>query len=112
LEIYRDWMDLHSASIYGCTQSDYTAPVDCRLTQNGRKLYVHVYAWPFRHLRLPGLGGKIEYARLLHDGSEVQLEANEWEMEQLKLNAGECILGLPVRRPNVVVPVIELLLKE
>jgi alpha-L-fucosidase len=112
LEVYRDWMEFHSAAIYGCTQSEYEAPRDCRLTQNGSKLYVHVYAWPFRHLRLPGLGGKVAYARLLHDGSEVQLEANEWEMEQLKINSGELILGLPVRRPNVVVPVIELQLKD
>jgi alpha-L-fucosidase len=105
-------MEFHSHAIYGCTQSEFEAPRDCHLTQNGSKLYVHVYAWPFRHLRLPGLGGKVAYARLLHDGSEVQLEANDWEMEQLKLNSGELILGLPVRRPNVVVPVIELQLKD
>ncbi len=112
LGVYRDWMALHSASIYGCTQSEFAAPQACRLTQNGRKLYVHVYAWPFRHLRLPGLGGKVEYARLLHDGSEVILEGSEWELGQLSRAESDLILTLPVRKPGVVVPVIELTLKE
>jgi alpha-L-fucosidase len=112
LEVCRDWMVLHSDSIYGCSQSEFTAPHDCRLTQNGRKVYVHVYAWPFRHLRLPGLGGKVDYARFLHDGSEILLEGNQWEMGQLSVGQDDLVLGLPVRKPNVVVPVIELSLKE
>jgi len=44
-------------------QSDYTAPPDCRLTQNGNKLYVHIFAYPFKHLYLDNLAGKVEYAR-------------------------------------------------
>lgn len=111
LGAYRDWMALHSESIYGCTQSEFTPPQDCRLTQKGNKLYVHIYAWPFRHLHLYGLGGKVEYARFLHDGSEVALEANGWELEQIRVGEDELILGLPVRKPDVIVPVIELTLK-
>jgi alpha-L-fucosidase len=103
-------MALHSQGIYGCTQSAFTAPQDCRLTQNGDRLYVHVFAWPFRHLRLPGLAGKVAYARFLHDGSEVPLAGSEWETRQLSLKPGEQLLFLPVKKPDVVVPVIELTL--
>jgi alpha-L-fucosidase len=38
LDVYRDWMALHSGAIYGCTQSEFTAPQDCRLTQNGDRI--------------------------------------------------------------------------
>lgn len=111
LGVYRDWMALHSESIYGCTQSEYPTPQDCRLTQNGKKLYVHIYAWPFKFLQLRGLGGKVEYARLLHDGSEVQMNLPEWEAGQLSVADDTLLLHLPIKKPNVVVPVIELTLK-
>jgi alpha-L-fucosidase len=111
LGVYRDWMSHHGESIYGCTQSDYSVPQDCRLTQNRNKLYVNVFTWPFRGLSLPGLAGKVEYARFLHDGSEVQIEAPAWEASQLQLSPDELVLWLPVKQPDVVVPVIELSLK-
>jgi alpha-L-fucosidase len=111
LDVYRDWMEYHSAAIYGCTQSEFRTPQDCRLTQNGKKLYVHIFAWPFKHLHLPGLGGKVEFARFLHDGSEVPLTGSEWETRQLTLQPDEQLLFLPVKKPDVIVPVIELTLK-
>lgn len=111
LAVYRDWMERHSPSIYGCTQSEFRAPQDCRLTQNGKKLYVHIFAWPFKHLHLPGLGGKVEYARFLHDASEVPITGSEWETRQLTLQPDEQLLFLPVKKPEVIVPVIELTLK-
>ena len=111
LGVYRDWMVLHSEAIYGCTMSEYTAPRDCRLTQKGNKVFVHVYAWPFRVLCLEGLGGKVEYARFLHDGSEVLIHSNAWELNQLHLPESTLVLSLPVKKPEVVVPVIELTLK-
>ncbi|MEZ0396512.1 MAG: alpha-L-fucosidase [Anaerolineales bacterium] len=112
LNVYRDWMDLHADSIYGCTQSDFPAPQDCRLTQNGHRLYVHIFAWPFRSLILPGLAQRVEYARFLHDGSEVQIRPPVWEAEQLGLGADDLLLWLPVKQPEVIVPVIELTLKD
>ena len=111
LVVYRDWMEYHSASIYGCTQSAYSAPQDCRLTQNGNKLYVHVYAWPFKILSVEGLGGKVEFARFLHDGSEVLMHVSDWERGQLNITDSTLVLSLPVKKPEVVVPVIELTLK-
>jgi alpha-L-fucosidase len=112
LEVYRDWMALHSRAIYGCTQSEFTPPQDCRLTQNGDRLYVHVFAWPFRHLRLPGLAGRVAYARFLHDGSEVALSGSDWETGQLGLRPDDQLLFLPVQKPEAVVPVIELTLAD
>jgi len=111
LRIYGDWMARHSESIYGCTQSAFKEPQDCRLTQKGNKLYVHLYAWPFRHLALEGLAGKVAYARFLHDGSEVGLKVGDWYASQMQTGEGALILDLPVKQPDTVVPVVELELK-
>jgi len=111
LAVYRDWMALHSEAICGCTQSDYPAPRDCRLTQNDDKVYIHVFAWPFKHLVVPELADKVSYARFLHDGSEVALKPTEWSASQLQIGDDVLVLELPVKQPDVVVPVIELTLK-
>jgi hypothetical protein len=70
-----EWMRLHGRSIYGCTASEYTPPPDCRYTYNPdtRRLYLHLFAWPFRHVHLEGLAGKVEYAQLLNDASEIKM---------------------------------------
>jgi alpha-L-fucosidase len=111
LTVYREWMHLHSAAIYGCTRSEFTAPQDCRLTQRDDKLYVHIFAWPFRFLHLQGLADQVRYARFLHDGSEVRLSVTQWETKQIDLPSSTLTLMLPVRKPDVVVPVVELTLK-
>lgn len=105
LAVYRDWMALHGRSIYGCTQSEFAAPGHCRLTQNGKRLYAHLFSWPFKHLHLDGLAGKIEYAQLLNDASELRLR------EDADPARATLTLELPVRKPDVVVPVVELFLK-
>ena len=55
-------------------EPEFKEPRDCRLTQSedGKRLYLHLFAYPFGYLRVPGLGGKVEYAQFLHDGSEVR----------------------------------------
>ena len=103
-----EWMRLHGRSIYGCAQSPYTPPADCRYTQRGNRLYLHLFSWPFRHLVLDGLADRIEYCQLLNDGSEIP-----WRTEDVKLCLdGRVVLDLPVTRPNVAVPVIEIFLKD
>jgi len=111
-----EWMKRHSRSIYGCTQAPdgFKAPRDCRLTYNPEtnRMYVHVFAWPFVELHLDGFfKDKIEYAQLLNDASEVKVEGRpEWQQH----GAGDpnaVTLRLPVNKPNVTVPVIELYLK-
>ncbi|MBV9851515.1 MAG: alpha-L-fucosidase [Armatimonadetes bacterium] len=110
-----EWMKRHARSIYGCTQApdEFQAPQDCRLTYNPetRRLYVHVFAWPFVELHLDGFAGKVEYAQLLNDASEIKMEGRpDWQGGH-DVGAGTLTLRLPVKKPNVTVPVIELFLK-
>ena len=116
LEGIGEWMKRHSRSIYGCTQApeDVPAPQDCRLTYNPstRRLYVHVLSWPYHHLHLDGLAGRVEYAQLLNDASEVKMGMSDWHASQADTNAPKTLtLTLPTVKPNVTIPVIELFLK-
>lgn len=113
LEAYSVWLRLHSSAIYGCTQSEFQAPPDCRFTQNGKRLYLHIFNWPFRQLHLDGMKGQVEYAQLLNDGSEIPLEGYYpgQEFGLPKPDTGDTLtLELPVQKPDVIVPVIELFL--
>ncbi len=57
-----EWMKRHSRSIYGCTQApdEFKAPQDCRYTFNPatNRLYLHIFAWPFRHIHLDNMAGR------------------------------------------------------
>ena len=113
-----EWMKRHGRSIYGCgpAPDGFETPQDCRLTYNAEtnRLYVHIFAWPIHHLHLDGMGGKVEYAQLLNDGSEVKMiEGGPTHLagpvehtERSKL----LTLSLPIQQPPVAVPVIELFL--
>jgi len=110
------WMKRHNRSIYGCTEAPagIATPQDCRLTYNPatNRLYVHVFAWPALHLHLDGLADKVEYAQLLNDASEVKmLTATQWNAFNLQNNTDTLTLELPIQKPNITVPVIELFLK-
>jgi alpha-L-fucosidase len=112
-----EWMRLHSRSIYGCTASDFTPPPDCRYTQNGNRLYLHLFSWPFGHVHLAGLARRVEYAQLLNDGSEIKMLVIDPHQQAQNVTMGgmapdTLTLALPVQRPDVIVPVIELFLKE
>jgi alpha-L-fucosidase len=110
------WMTLHGRSIYGAGPSSFTAPPDCRYTQRGDRLYLHLFAWPFETVHLAGLAERLEYAQFLHDGSEVRWEAADPGRAAHAIvaggqPAGTVTLELPVRRPEVEVPVVELFLR-
>jgi alpha-L-fucosidase len=112
-----EWMDLHGRSVYGCTASTYRPPPDCRYTQRGDRLYLHLLAWPFGQVHLPGLAGRVRYAQLLHDASEIPMEVIAADAEPSMVHAGGQGAGvltieLPVQRPDVLVPVVELFLTE
>ena len=111
-----EWMRRHGRSIYGCTQApaEYATPTDCRLTWHPekRRLYVHLFAWPFRHLHLPGYAGKVAYAQLLNDASEVSMQAVSEHQQRVEgVPADSVVLELPVLQPDTPVPVIELFLR-
>ena len=112
------WMRVHNRSIYGCTfaPDGLQAPVDCRYTYNPktRRLYCHFFAWPFRNAHLRGLAGRIAYAQLLNDASEIRFRTAAADVHA-NLNArtppDAVTLELPVIKPDVEVPVVELFLK-
>ena len=118
-----EWMKRHDRAIYGCTQApaEFKCPPDCRLTYNPdtNRLYIHLFAWPFRHLHLEGPAWqRVEYAQLLNDASEVLIKGLEpWQLEagsSVSPTAGAeslITLTVPIQKPPVTVPVIELFLK-
>lgn len=110
-----DWMRLHEPAIRGAGATSYEPPTDCRYTYRAGRLYLHLFAWPMRHIHLPGLVDKVAYARLLHDGSEVRLVRQESSADGHHTAApgieNALTLELPVQRPDVTVPVVELFLR-
>ncbi len=59
---------------------------------------------------LDNLAGHVEYAQLLHDGSEIHMSTDTNQKYQSQVNP-TLMLTVPIQRPNVLVPVIELFLK-
>ena len=114
---YAKWMDANSRSIYGCGEApvDFEKPDGTVLTWNPktRRLYIHLLEWPIKALPVK-FGAKIAYAQFLHDGSEVLVSAPAWR----RIDTGDdksvlrYTLGLPVIKPGVEVPVIEVFLKD
>lgn len=120
LAAYADWMKYNSRSIYGCTMAEPEflsgLPTDCRYTQSedGKRLYLHIYAYPFQVLRVGGLAGKIDYAQFLHDGSEILYTEGSiqgHDMEEGCADESAVIFKLPSIKPSVEIPVIEIFLK-
>jgi alpha-L-fucosidase len=118
LEGIGEWMRFHDRSIYGATQAPdgFQTPQNSFLTYNPalNRLYVHVIEWPFHSLILPGMAGKVKYAQLLNDASEIRFHTQAGEVHghmTERLPEEDLVLRLPVRQPNVAVPVIELFLK-
>ncbi len=118
LEGIGEWMKRHNRSIYGCTQApdEFKCPQDCRFTYNPDKnrLYLHVFSWPFRHIYLDGMANRVEYAQLLNDASEIKLLTGTQHSSHSgdsKTDENTLVLQIPVKKPDVTVPVIELFLK-
>lgn len=111
-----DWMKLHGRSIYGCTQApeEFKAPDNCILTYNpeSNRIYAHLLDWPMGRLHLDGFGGKVKYAQLLNDASEVRFSQRRgaW-MHGQGITDETLTLLLPMVKPDVTIPVIELLMK-
>ncbi|MBK6284408.1 MAG: alpha-L-fucosidase [Draconibacterium sp.] len=110
-----DWMKLNDRSIYGCTQApeSFVAPDNTILTYNPKtnRLYVHLLDYPLQKLRLPGYQGKVKYAQFLHDASEILMsEPRSHNRGGDNKGTGDLDLSLPVAKPNIEIPVIELFL--
>ena len=118
LAAYADWMKYNSRSIYGCTMAEpellALCPEGCRMTQSedGKRLYLHLFDYPFQSLHIPGLAEQVDYAQFLHDGSELLIKRADQQSgggNTSEPHAG--MIMLPVIKPDVIVPVIELFLK-
>ena len=114
---YAKWMRFNSRSIYGCgaPPEGFKTPEGTHLTYNRKtnRLYVHLFTYPFKTLILD-FGDKIDYAQFLHDGSELKIRLmSEWECSHLGIpsDSRPMVVELPVVKPDVSVPVVELYLK-
>lgn len=109
LSVYGEWMKFNSRSIYGCTMAEpeFTAPNGIKLTQSldGKRLYIHIQKYPFSALKVNNLHDKIGYAQFLHDGSEIICTNDSKDDDAV-------VFKLPVIKPAITVPVIEVFLKE
>lgn len=106
LKAMGDWMKFNSRSIYECTEApvDFKAPANTLLTYNPKtnRLYIHMLDYPMGSMNV-AFGDKIDYVQFLHDASEIKMKKNK---------DGSCILSLPIEKPNIEIPVLEVFLKK
>jgi alpha-L-fucosidase len=104
-----EWMKLNGRSVYGCTEAPagLVAPPNTLLTWNPatNRLYIHLLVYPLDRIILAGMAGKVKYAQFLHDASEIRFSPGRGE------GSGDLSLALPVRKPPVEIPVLEIFLK-
>jgi alpha-L-fucosidase len=94
------------------------APVEFKVPENSiltynpktKRLYIHLLEYPLQNFNLPDYKGKVKYAQFLHDGSEIKITAKEGHWIKEEENPNDLNLSLPVVKPNVEIPVIELIL--
>ena len=115
LDGFAKWMHWNSRSIYGCTMApeELAAPSGTALTYNPKsgRVYIHLYDYPMGLLPL-AWGDKVEYAQFLHDGSRILIRRPPSYHPQHGDTHGSGGLQLPVRKPDQVVPVVEVWLKK
>jgi alpha-L-fucosidase len=104
-----EWMKYNNRSIYGCTEAPagFIAPPNSLLTYNPvtKRLYVHLLAYPLESFTLPDMADKVKYVQFLHDASEVRFRAASDNTNN------DLTLYLPVQKPQVEIPVLEVYLK-
>ena len=109
-----DWMKYNARAIYGCTQapSTFDIPENSLLTYNPKsnRLYVHLLDYPLQNFTLKGMKDKIKYVQFLHDASEIKIEPPKGHWIKQELDEGDINLILPVNKPPVEIPVIEIVL--
>ena len=116
LQSMGEWMDYNSRSIYNCTQApeSFDVPDHSLLTYNPEtnRLYIHLLDYPLQNFTLKGYKGKIKYAQFLHDASEIKISAPRGHWIRQEQGENDINLSLPVTKPPVEIPVIELILED
>jgi alpha-L-fucosidase len=103
-----EWMKYNARSVYNCTEApaEFQVPANSLLTYNpvSKRLYIHLLAYPMGNVTLKNSFDKIKYVQFLHDASEIRFR-------QGGENKNDVIMTLPVLKPGVEIPVIEVYLK-
>ena len=86
LEEVGNWMKYNGESIYKCKASMYAKPEWGRYTQNEKNLYCHIYDRGIGYVNLNNLRNKVEFATLLKDGSEIEIDF-PWMAEEFVKDA-------------------------
>ena len=115
LAAFEKWMHVNGRSIYGCTVApdDIKAPNGTLLTYNPEKklLYIHLIDYPMGRLPI-SFESKVDYLQFLHDGSELFVKKiPDWQKHNCPDVKDDGFIELPVVKPAVEVPVIEVFLK-
>ena len=101
-------MKFNNRSIYNCTEapSGFNAPANTLLTYNPdtKRLYIHLLAYPLGTVILPNIADKVKYVQFLHDASEIRFST-------LDESPNDLVISLPVTKPDVIIPVLEVFLK-
>ena len=104
-----EWMKYNNRSVYGCTEAPagITPPANTLLTYNPstKRLYVNLLSYPMGSLTMSGMADKVRYIQFLHDASEIKFREGRNE------GKNDLILSLPVQKPQVEIPVLEIFLK-
>ena len=107
------WMKYNGRSIYGCGSAPegIAAPEGTILTYNREKnrLYVHLIDYPIASLPM-SFSEKVKYAQFLHDASEVKVKIPLTVAGTPRTDVDPSFI-LPVVKPDVEIPVIEVFLK-
>jgi len=106
-------MKYNGRAIYGCgpAPKELVAPEGTLLTYNKERnrLYVHLLEYPIESLPVP-FAEKVKYAQFLHDASEVKVKVPVDVSGVLRKDVDASFI-LPVQKPDVEIPVIEVILK-
>ncbi|HBC78975.1 MAG TPA: alpha-L-fucosidase [Bacteroidales bacterium] len=109
LKAMGEWMKYNNRSVYNCTEAPagFVPPANSILTYNptSKRLYVHLLAYPMGSLTLANMADKVKYVQFLHDASEIRFSTGNNETKN------DINLQLPVLKPPVEIPVLEVFLK-
>ena len=104
-----EWMHANGESIYGAGNAGAAKPEWGRWTRKGNRLFAHLLDRGIGPTNLRGLEGKIQYARLLADGSEIRLD-RPWNVAEYPGDAFFTFRSAEL--PDAWDTVVELVLKD
>lgn len=115
LDALGKWMHLNDRAIYGCGKApdDIVTPPGTLLTYNKatNRLYIHLLNYPAEYLPIT-FTDRIDFVQFLHDGSELEIQRGENAHSQGGDLGKVDFIRLPIVKPSVEIPVIEVFLKK